>query len=196
MPDYSLGKIYRIYSPSNPDAGEYIGSSCEKLLCRRMAKHRCQYKRYMEKGVGIKTTSFPILEYPDAKIELVESFPCETKDELLKREGSWIERKRLEGGCVNRKVAGQSQAEYMEKHREQEAERARKWYAENKERAVETKKQYYEKNKEEIIKKQLEYQREYRKKNREMIRRKEREYYAKNKDKINERKRERKNKNK
>lgn len=106
MPDYSLGKIYRIWSPSTDKV--YIGSTVEPLLCRRLTNHRRQYKSF-KGGKFHYVTSFAVLEFEDAKIELVESFPCASKDELQKREGEVI---RATDNAVNRYIAGRTKVEY------------------------------------------------------------------------------------
>jgi hypothetical protein len=73
MPNYQNGKIYQIWSPQTDQV--YIGSTIQSL-CKRMVEHRCQH-----------LTSHKILQYDDAKIELIECFPCDNKMELNKREG-------------------------------------------------------------------------------------------------------------
>ena len=68
MPNYLNGKIYVIRSHQTEQV--YIGSTVERLSAR-MSKHRAQYKRYKEGKCGL-TTSFKMLDYPDAYIELIE----------------------------------------------------------------------------------------------------------------------------
>lgn len=87
MPDYSKGKVYKIIS--NESEAVYIGSTTQ-LLCSRISGHRRDYRRYVE-GVGVYISSFEILQYPDAKIVLVESCPCNTKEELLRKEQHYID---------------------------------------------------------------------------------------------------------
>ena len=45
MPDYQLGKIYKI--ECNVTGKVYIGSTCEPILARRLAGHIKSYKRYL-----------------------------------------------------------------------------------------------------------------------------------------------------
>jgi len=45
--DYSNGKIYKLISYETDTC--YIGSTAEKLLSKRMAKHRCDHKRWLNK---------------------------------------------------------------------------------------------------------------------------------------------------
>jgi GIY-YIG catalytic domain len=97
---YQDGKIYIIKS----DKGgiRYIGSTCQPLELR-MAQHRAAAKSWKH-GVGNYVSSFDVLEYPDAKMWLVEKHPCETKKELLKREGYYVSKIR----CVNKVMPGRS----------------------------------------------------------------------------------------
>lgn len=75
-----------------------------------MAAHRYAYKKWCENIDGSKyTSSFEILKYQNATIELIEAFPCRCKDELNRREGEII---KATVDCVNRQIAGQSRKEY------------------------------------------------------------------------------------
>ena len=76
--------------------GIYIGSTC-KELGERFKGHKQSFKQY-KKGVGKFITSFPLLEDIDAKIELIENYPCNTKYELWNREKEYINM----SDCVNK----------------------------------------------------------------------------------------------
>ena len=105
MPDYSKSKIYKIQSASQPDV-VYYGSTTQKYLSSRMTEHRATFKR------GEYRSSHEILKRPDAKIILVENYPCSSKDELLKREYEYIH----QNNCVNancNKTTGTKQQIYM-----------------------------------------------------------------------------------
>jgi hypothetical protein len=83
MPDYQLGKIYKI--ECNVTEKVYIGSTCEPTLARRLTKHLTNYKRYL-KGAYHYVTSFDVLQNGNYDIVLIESYPCNSKDELHARE--------------------------------------------------------------------------------------------------------------
>jgi len=103
MPDYQNGKIYKIINDDLPNL-IYYGSTTQKRLSRRMATHRCQ---------AIKpnpTKSKILFESGTPKIILVELFPCNSKEELYKRERYYIENNE----CVNYKLPGRTQKEYYE----------------------------------------------------------------------------------
>jgi hypothetical protein len=87
MVNYQLGKIYKIVSAQTNKV--YIGSTCKKYLSERMTKHKNDMKNH-EKGTRCLLASYEILKNEDAQIVLVESFPCNSKDELTAREQYWI----------------------------------------------------------------------------------------------------------
>jgi hypothetical protein len=166
--NYQNGKIYKIYSYENDDV--YYGSTCE-TLSQRMARHRGHLKDY-KNGKGANITSFKILELTSAKIELVEEFPCNSKEELLQREGYYIRN----NNCVNKCIAGRTKKEYNEQYCEK-----------NKEQIKEKKKEYRQQNKD----KNKEYQKEYRQQNIEQIKEKKKEYREANREEIKRKQNER-----
>jgi hypothetical protein len=101
MPDYTKGKIYAIRSHRTDEI--YIGSSVQ-TLCMRMTGHRRSYKHYKNSGKKY-ASSFDILKYDDAYIELIEHHPCLCREDLCKREGEVI---RTTPNCVNRRIAGRT----------------------------------------------------------------------------------------
>ena len=92
------GKIYCI---QNPDRfGMYIGST-RINLSTRLAQHRAQYKFY-EKGKGFHyLTSFNIMKGTDPYIEVLEDLGECTDEQLLAREGYYIDI--YNHLCVNKK---------------------------------------------------------------------------------------------
>ena len=90
--EYQSAKIYRIVSKY----GVYIGSTCKELK-ERFKGHKQSFKQH-KKGVGKFVTSFPLLEDNDAKMELIENYPCNTKNELYMREKEYINM----SDCVNK----------------------------------------------------------------------------------------------
>ena len=156
---YQYGKIYKIV-----DAGYnrcYIGSTYQ-LLSNRIADHRKQYKLFLAGKKVNKITVQQIFEeygLDNCKIELIEQYPCNSKEELLKQEGFHIKNNE----CVNKHIPGRSKLEYRmdrkdyisqrsKKYREQNLdslrEKQKERYKRNKERIMEKHKEYYEKNKE------------------------------------------------
>lgn len=157
MPDYSKAKIYQIKNHIDDDV--YVGSTCVSLG-RRLTKHRYAakhdatvslYDKFKELGAG----SF--------YIELIEEYPCNSKHELLAREGFYIR----ERGTLNKSIAGRT---------------SKQWYDEHKTEESSKNKQRYETNKEDKLAKN----KEYREKNKELIAQRKKEYYENNKQKITE----------
>ena len=93
MPDYSQAKIYKIYS--NHTNKIYIGSTTLKYLSTRLAIHKQDMKRE-----GYSCSSFKILKYSDAKIILLETYPCNSKDKLNAKEQEWVDENK--DICVNK----------------------------------------------------------------------------------------------
>ena len=81
----------------------------------------------------------------NCKIELIETFACANKEELLKREGFHI---RLHKDCVNKNIAGRSRDEYYHDNKETCLQRSRDYKKKNEERIQEYWKQYYSTHKE------------------------------------------------
>ena len=100
MVNYQLGKIYKITTPHTSDI--YMGSTSCRLLSQRMAKHRQDFQKY-QKGKDDYVTSYELLKLGDCEILLIETYPCNGKDELHAREGHWLQKLRDEGlVCVNK----------------------------------------------------------------------------------------------
>lgn len=105
MPDYKNAKIYKLWSPEGNDI--YIGATTQKL-CSRKASHIADTKRK-------KCMSRILYEkYNDVRIELLECFPCENKDELNKKEGEYIRN----NNCVNKDIPGRTGKEWYEDNKE------------------------------------------------------------------------------
>ena len=180
--DYKNGKIYAIRSHQTDKI--YIGSTTQPLS-KRFSCHKSNYKSYLD-GLHHYITSFEILQYDDAYIELFEEYPCDNKIMLNKREGEII---RL-NNCVNKCIAGQTskeqKREYYEKNKDKMREKQKEYWKQNKDKMREYCKEYYEQNKEQIKDKNT----EYREQNKEKIKDKNKKYYEQNKEKIKEQKRE------
>jgi hypothetical protein len=71
-----------------------------------MAIHKTHYKNYLDESHYC--TSFKIIKYPDAYIELLEQYPCNSREELNRREGSYIRKI----NCVNKNIAGRTKKQY------------------------------------------------------------------------------------
>ena len=153
--DYKNGKIYTIRSYQTELI--YIGSTCSPLS-KRLSQHRKNYKKFLN-GKYNNITSFEILKYGDAYIELLEEYPCENKMMLEKREGELIRNNE----CVNKYIAGRTGDE---------------WYADNKEKVK-------ERNNKDVNKKhKQDYNKQYREKHRQKLIEYSKNYYHNQKEKV------------
>lgn len=175
---YQHGKIYKI--TDNGYTKCYIGSTCEGLA-RRMAKHRHAYKA---KGDGKKYTSTTTIQLFDefgmenCKIELLEEYPCESKEQLMQREGYHIKNT----DCLNKKVMGRSSKEYYFENKDGILVKRHQYYLENKDDILEQNKQYNAENKEKIT----EYKQKYYSEHKETLAVQMQNYRSNNKDKLSE----------
>ena len=162
MPNYTKGKIYKIYNVVTDDI--YIGCTTQ-LLCERMRGHReaCKdsknninnnlYKAFNKEGIH------------NFYIELVETFNCNTKEELTAKEGQYI-RKLIP--TLNTKIDKRTLKEIYDDNQNKSLEQLKTYYYNNIEKILEQQKPYIKCNKDNI--------KEYRK-----------QYYLDNKVKIMER---------
>ena len=154
--DYANGRIYKIEPICEHDENEvYYGSTCQ-LLCKRMDSHRRDYKCWLNNKRD-KTSSYDLFEkygIENCKIYLVELYPCETKEELLAREGYYIKNNK----CVNRYVAGNQLAVgikeyhqiYRNQHKDENIEYGKIYRENNKQKLKEKRAIYAAKNIEKI----------------------------------------------
>lgn len=98
----------------------YIGST-EQLPCNRMAGHRRNYKQWQNGKHGF-CTSFEILKFGDAYIEIIVEIEFTSKLELHRIEGENIRKH----DCVNKNITGSTRKEtnvrYYQANKEQHAE--------------------------------------------------------------------------
>jgi hypothetical protein len=138
MDRYSRGKIYKIVC--NATGKQYIGSTTEPTLSKRLAKHRLNFKTW-KNGHGNFTTSYLILEEENYEIILIELYPCSSRDELMMRERFWQDN--IE--CIN-KVKSYTSKEEKKIYK-------KKWADDNKEQIAEKRKKWVDDNKEQILNK-------------------------------------------
>ena len=135
MPDYKQGKIYTILCKTD-DTLIYVGSTVQSLS-ERMAKHRYD---------AIKKPTMCFYQYVDDwdnwYIELFENFPCNSKEELNKREGEIIR----EIGTVNKQIAGRTKKEYYEDNKDKMKQHYKEYQEKNKDMIAEKNKKYRQDN--------------------------------------------------
>lgn len=157
MPDYSKGKIYRIYS-LNDVSKQYIGSSCNELRVR-LQQHKSAYKKWLQTGVQYVTV-YDIIGLGDIRIELVHKYSCECREELRAEEGRCIRSM----DCINKVVAGRTREQYRK---------------DNPDIIKAINKRDYQKRRKEILAKQ----KAYNEANKELIKERKARLYQRNKEK-------------
>lgn len=155
MSKYEHGKIYKIISSQSDKM--YIGSTVSKYLCERMGQHKYAF---VHKNVK-KCRANEIVQYDDAKIVLIENYPCKSRDELLQREQFWIDQH--QNDCLNAHKAWKgpmsTQDYHKQKYERKKSEislKSKERYAKNCEAIKQKAKEYRAQNQEKIQAKKLE----------------------------------------
>ena len=173
MPEYSNGKIYTIRCKTD-ESLIYVGSTIQPLH-KRLHQHKSNCLKFPD-YIFYKSVNN---DWSNWYIELYENCPCNTREELHKREGEVI---RLIGN-LNKIIAGRTTKEYNVDNKEHFNE----WREDNKEHLFEYRKNYREENKEKISI----FLKEYRDNNKERIAELKKEWREKNRDEVNQKRRER-----
>jgi len=122
MPDYQKGKIYKLVSDHTDEI--YIGSTIQSYLSSRLGGHKrdCKTKKN-------PCNSKKLFDLGDVKIVLIENVPCNSKEELYKRERHYIETT----NCVNKLIPGRTMAENYQDKKEHYQQKSHDRYHANKE---------------------------------------------------------------
>jgi len=124
---YRQGKVYCVRN--TVDDGIYVGSTT-RTLEQRFAEHK-KHSQVMSFSIAAKMKE---LGADNFYIELLEECPCESLQDLRKKEGEWVRAV----GTVNQNIPGRTTAEWEEtfhdvrmakfkKYREENRERLRMW---------------------------------------------------------------------
>ena len=179
MVNYQEGKIYKIVSNTDDDIC-YVGSTTKKYLSQRMDSHRSDYKK-LKKGKNINTSAYKMFEkfgVENCRIELIEVYPSNSKDELIKKEGEHIRKL----NCVNRCIMGRTKREYYDDNINKILTYNKILRQKNKDVISKKQKVYYQKNKDNLLEKdKIRYE-----KNKDIILEKKKIYYEENRDIISE----------
>lgn len=156
---YVNSKIYKIISDFTDKI--YIGSTIG-LLHERLSSHRKSLKSYLEQKTSYYSSYELLNQFEDCQIILIESYPCNSKEELRARERYHIEQNREI--CVNMKLQ----------------EKARLWRAKN----IERFKEWEQKYRTDYLEERKAYEKEYREAHREQLNDSHRQYYNENREKL------------
>jgi len=138
MSDYKNGKIYKLVIADMV----YIGSTAHPLS-RRFGWHKKDYRMWVKKGDHY-TAACELFKMGLPVIELIELYPCDSKQELRDREGY---HQRINTGCVNKNMAGRTKSKYREENRAKAKEQRKAYHAANKTRIVTRRADYNKANK-------------------------------------------------
>ena len=201
MADYSKGQIYKVWD--NAYTKCYVGSTVQQL-CKRMDKHRSDYKKYLNGSVNFLSifNLFDEFGVENCKIEWVEDYPCSSKKELHKKEGE--HQKNCD--CVNKLIAGRRKKEHHNDNKEEIRTKQKEQYINNKEYYRKKANKYNNQNKDKIkvqnnkkyiqnkvfrLKKQKDYYNEHI----DEIKEKKKQYRAEHREELSEKRKEYRNNN-
>ena len=166
---YSSGKIYRIWNLLNDKI--YVGSTVQPLY-KRMIGHRSDAGKDICKNVKLYE-EMRTLGPEHFRIELIELYSCNTKDELTRREGEVIRELKP---VLNMQIAGRTTKEWCVEHKEHLEEKRKEYFAKHKDHLIQRQKAYNEANKEHFA----EYKKQWYETNRERIKAKFKDMYDEN----------------
>jgi hypothetical protein len=193
--EYQNGKIYIIKNYVNDLV--YIGST-KQTLEKRFNKHKAEINT--KKGQTIKLyQAMRELGKQNFYIEEIKKYPCETKQQLIAREGHFIRLFDSFNNGYNKRVAGRDMKQWTEDNKDKKKEMDKKYAEQNKEKIAENNKLWREKNidllkekRKEYVKQHKEdiqeYQNNYRINNLEKKKENDKIYAQQNKEKIKEQK--------
>ena len=102
------------------DKGCYVGSTTQSLK-RRYQKHASDLNQNQR-----KCSSSKIIDLKKSKIILLEEYPCESRQELLKKEREWMDKIK----CVNKErpfITKEERKEYQDDYRKEKNDQLNKY---------------------------------------------------------------------
>ena len=172
---YKNGKVYAVRNIV--DDTVYIGSTIQPLH-KRFFEHKCRVNKGREKtkALYLKMNEIGVDKF---YIELIEQFPCASREELNRKEGEIIR----ENTVCNSNLAGRTKAEYRHETKEKKKDTDNKYYISHRQELKQKFKEYYNTHKEGIKQRSKEYAINNKEHRTEYIK----EYFNKNKEKIERR---------
>ena len=142
--NYQNGKIYCIRN--NIDDDIYVGSTTQPLS-KRMAWHRQSTKKEAKKHYKLyqKMNEVGIDNF---YIELFEKYPCDSKEELFRKEGEVMRELKP---ILNSKIQGRTLEEWLDDNKEYLTQERKNRYERNKDQILEKKKEYWKEKRDELL---------------------------------------------
>jgi hypothetical protein len=190
MTNYQNGKVYMIEALNAEEGDIYVGSTAKQYLSQRMEKHRTSYKLWKE-GKATFVSAYDLFDrygVENCSIMLLETYPCNSRDELRGREGFHM--RSLE--CVNKRVEGRTNKEWREDNKEIIKQKKHDYHLNNKEALNAISREYRETHVEELKEKQ----RQHYQKNKEIVDARNKQYAESHKEELAKYKKEHYEKNK
>lgn len=154
MPNYQQSKIYKIIS-NNTDK-IYIGSTTNQYLSNRKSVHKAHYEMWKDDNTKQYCSSFELYDLGDVEFILLETYECNSKDELRARERYWIEQNinnivnMVKRPIVTKEETNQRKKEYNVENKEHLAMKKKEYEIANKEHLKEKRDEWHEANKEHV----------------------------------------------
>jgi len=174
---YNNGKIYIIHNTKNDL--KYIGSTTKKYLSDRMSSHRTEGKKVKTQKLYSAMYDLGVENF---YIELLENYPCESKEQLERREGELQRQHNTINNGYNHKVAGRTAKDYRAENNCKIKEYMETYREEKKDDIKQYSKAYYATHKEERNKKYKDWYEEHKAERQEY----NKDYYHENKAKLKE----------
>ena len=174
MADYSKGRIYKRLNTITDDV--YVGSTCQPLR-KRLYEHKAKIgsPRYEKNKLYCKMHE---LGFDNFYIELIENYPCSTREELRAREGEWIRKI----ATLNKLIAGRDSKGYYDDNAELLRQKSKDYREQHKEQTKQYNKQYREANTDKI----KAIRKNYMEQNHEKVLEQKKQYHIANKQKERE----------
>ena len=152
MINYQNGKIYKLTSSQTDKI--YVGSTCDELK-RRFSSHKSNFKTKTQ-----VCKADEVLCFEDVKIELVENFPCDSKEKLHLRELHFIKELNainvwLPVRDLEKKKA--TDKRWYQNHKEEQQQRSKEYRELNPEKAKASQKNWRESHAERVAEIQAAY---------------------------------------
>jgi hypothetical protein len=171
MVNYQNGKIYKLVNNNDDDI--YIGATCSTLTKRKYG-HKKDAGLHPDRRIYAHLNQ---VGWENVSIILIETCPCNNRNELSKRERYWVDKLKP---VLNTALPLRNKREYYIANKEKIIARSKKYREDNPERIRLSKQKWRDANKD-LIKAQ---HGRWSEQNKERIQKKKREYYLANREKI------------
>ena len=136
--NYQNGKIYCVRNSVDDDI--YVGSTTQPLSKRSTKKEEKKHYKLYQKMNEVGIDNF--------YIELFEKYPCDSKEELFRKEGEVMRELKP---ILNSKIQGRTLEEWLDDNKEYLTQERKNRYERNKDQILEKKKEYWKGKRDELL---------------------------------------------